>query len=155
MKLAFIFYPLLFFTYASAQKPDIADKTCILDNLEDKYFYQIKIIVEKPFSSDSYHFMSGRAYNGFYVSGLNKKIDMYHHDTTRKKYQRLLLEKSQIDSLRQFELKLIALNNQKCDTPRLSFFLSTQVKNRSYLIKQDSGWNAIDELHLILFRQRE
>jgi hypothetical protein len=154
MKLTFLFFNFFILLNVTAQKLDTTRQIYLFDSLQDKYFYKIDVVVETTVLNDSYHITIGRAQRGFYVSGVSKKINIINHDTTRFNFHRLLLNSSQIDSLKIFEQNLIKLNNNNSDIPRQSFILSNQAKNRSYIIKQNIDWNPVDELLLILFRQK-
>jgi hypothetical protein len=154
MKLIYLICNFLFFLSATAQKLSTTNNIYLFDSLEDQYLYKIESKVDNSFSNDSYYLLIARAQRGFFAFGTNKKINTLQKDTTILKYQRTLLGRSQIDSLKIFEQKLITRNSPNCDTPRQYFILSNQTKNQNYLIKQSADWNPIDELVLILFRQR-
>lgn len=155
MNSLFASYFLLIASYASAQKPNTLNKTLLLDSLKDECFYEFKIISEAPDSKTNYYFTIGRAQSGFFTSGSAKKIGINPSNITRTIYRRRKLEKSQIDSLRQFELKLSSLSNTCSKYPRQIFLISSQAENSKYIIESETAWNSIPELLLILFRVKE
>jgi hypothetical protein len=150
MKTYFLFFFIITVSSSIAQKPEA--KTYLLDSLRDECFYKIEIISETLASKDSYYFTIGRAQAGFFVSGYTKQINISLLDTARKKYQRQKLEKNQLDSLKQFELKLISLSSFDSKNQKQVILISNQAYNYKYVVDDKIEWNGLDELLKILFR---
>lgn len=150
MKFYFVLQFLFTAFTMSAQKLAVVNKTHLLDSLKDECFYRIEIISEAPNSKIRYYFTIGRAQAGFFASCFVKIISC--SDTTSKTYPRSKLEKTQLDSLRQFELKLDSFNNAVSEYPKQTFLISNQSHTNKYAMGSKIEWNSIQELILILFR---